>query len=335
MVAAPAWRVWQAGGIHRPALSPLTSRPLITGPGLQPLLDSTDFEAWEQLVGGALGHHRSRLLPGSIPFAARIQGASLEEFRLLLVQGRGQVELMREQCGHGVLWLPLQGWSHEVINGEEHLAEEGMGLLFRPGDVMRGVTSELVTGVSILLPASILPVSSMPTPLLHQGSTARRLIDAAWQLVESAARPVSSARFAAEALVDAMQQWGDAACRDATPERVTAVRRRCTVVDASLWMQEHLAERFSVNTLSQVLHVSVRTLQYSFQAELGCTPMGHAKRLRLRRLRQLLQDPERAAWSIAELMAASGLLACGATAADYRQWCGESPRQTRFRSLAP
>lgn len=59
--------------------------------------------------------------------------------------------------------------------------------------------------------------------------------------------------------------------------------------------------------------------------------MAEAKRLRLRRLRLLLQRAELKERSIAELMGMAGLLACGVTAADYRQWCGESPRRTRQR----
>jgi AraC family ethanolamine operon transcriptional activator len=94
-------------------------------------------------------------------------------------------------------------------------------------------------------------------------------------------------------------------------------------------MSVHLSERFSVRDLSQAIGVSVRTLQYAFQQEPGQTPMGEAKRLRLRQLRRQLQDPSLQGQSIAALMEASGLLACGATAADYRRWCGETPRQTR------
>ena len=94
-------------------------------------------------------------------------------------------------------------------------------------------------------------------------------------------------------------------------------------------MEAHLAERFSVVELSQALAVSVRTLQYSFQQELGHAPMVEAKRLRLRQLRRFLLDPGQQHHSIAALMDASGLLACGITAADYRRWCGESPKRTR------
>jgi AraC family ethanolamine operon transcriptional activator len=99
-------------------------------------------------------------------------------------------------------------------------------------------------------------------------------------------------------------------------------------------MGNHLSDRFGVVELSSAVGVSTRTLQYAFQEELGHTPMAEAKRLRLRELRQLLKQPDLQLCSIAALMEASGLLACGATAADYRQWCGESPRQTRQRHFS-
>lgn len=313
----------------------LKPQQLLDGPGLRTLLQTEDFGQWEGVLGQTLGYHRSRLLPGSVPFEAHIRAGAVEEFTVLHLQGLGQVELLREQCGHGVLWLPLQGLSHEVINGEELLAEPGMGLLFRPGDHMRGSTSDAITGISIVVPESCLPSDATPingarSPLLHRGSSARRLIDAAWRLAGSAARPTAGARFAAEALADALQQWGEPS--DPLDAGISAERRRRTVAEACQWMEEHLAERFSASELSRVSNVSVRTLQYSFQQELGCTPMAQAKRLRLRHLRQLLQKPDLAVRSIAELMEASGLLACGVTAADYRQWCGETPRRTRQRS---
>ena len=309
-------------------------RQLLDGPGLRPVLNSRDFSEWDSLVANTLGHHRSRLLPGSVPFEAQIRAGAVDEFQVLWLQGSGQLELLREQCGHGVLWLPLQGLSHEVINGEEHLAEPGMALLFRPGDVMQGRTSEAISGVSIVLPEAAHSIPSVHgAPLLHQGPAARRVLEAAWQLVECAAHPKAGARFAAEALVDALHQWEEHNSPPQSDERLGAERRRRTVADACQWMDLHLADRFSVLELSCAVHVSVRSLQYSFQEELGCTPMAYAKRLRLRRLRRSLQDPSLAVRSIAELMEACGLLACGVTAADYRQWCGEPPRRTRQRLM--
>jgi hypothetical protein len=57
--------------------------------------------------------------------------------------------------------------------------------------------------------------------------------------------------------------------------------------------------------------------------------MAELKRLRLHKLRNLLLDPALNHYGVAELMSRAGLLACGMTAADYRRWCGESPRRTR------
>jgi len=103
------------------------------------------------------------------------------------------------------------------------------------------------------------------------------------------------------------------------------------VADARVWMEQRLAERFSLAELSAAMGRSPRQLQYSFLQEVGHSPMAEAKRLRLRRLRALLQDRAWSQRSVAELMAASGLIASGVTAADYRRWCGERPRDTRRR----
>jgi AraC-like DNA-binding protein len=310
-------------------LAGLKPPQLLEAPGLRTVLRSNDFGQWDSQVASSLGHHRSRLLPGSAPFEAWIRCGAVEEFQVLLLHGRGQIHLQREQCGHGVLWLPLQGLSQETINGEEHLAEPGMGLVFQPGDAMRGLTSEEVSGISIVVPADQLQAAAPRSPLIQRGRLDRQLISAGLQLAEAAAWRPQGARHAAAALVEALHQW----CTPPEPgqrrERIPARRRRSTVANACRWMEAHLAERFSVVELSQALGVSVRTLQYSFQQELGHAPMVEAKRLRLRQLRRFLLDPGQQHHSIAALMDASGLLACGITAADYRRWCGESPKRTR------
>jgi len=69
-------------------------------PGLQTLLKTTDFGEWDHAVSNSLGHHRSRLLPQSPPFAAQMRSGAVEEVKVLLLQGSGQVELLREQAGH-------------------------------------------------------------------------------------------------------------------------------------------------------------------------------------------------------------------------------------------
>ncbi len=302
--------------------------PWLEAQGLHTLLKSDDFGEWDAVVAGTLGHHRSRLLPGSGRFDALMRGGRVDEFMVLLIQGRGQVELVREQIGCGVLWLPLQGLTQEVINGVEFLAEPGQALLFQPGDAMQGTTSESMLGLSILIPERHLQGDRPPSPHMDQGPEQRALINAAHQLAEAAACQIQGAMHTAALLLDALHQC----CNARQPAtRLQSRRRRDTVAQACEWMSEHLSDRFSVVELSSAVGVSTRTLQYAFQEELGHTPLAEAKRLRLRELRQLLMQPYLKHHRIAALMEASGLLACGATAADYRHWCGESPRQTRQR----
>ncbi|MCT0208190.1 helix-turn-helix domain-containing protein [Synechococcus sp. CS-1332] len=304
---------------------------LFEAPGLSTVLRSDDFGAWDSLVAGTLGHHRSRLLPGSPPFKAHIRWGAVAEFEVLLLHGSGRVELQRQQGGHGVLWLPLQGLTQEWVNGVERVAEPGMALLFRPGDAMQGFTSDTITGLSILIPEACLQGAAPPSPLLDQGPVPRRLIAAGLQLAMAAAWRPEGSEHAAAALEEALQHWSHPPDSVRRRERLTGCRHRETVAEACRWMEAHLCRRFSLEELGLAMDLSVRTLQYGFREQLGRSPMAELKRRRLRRLRQLLQVADHDHHSVAELMQAAGLLACGATAADYGRCWGESPRRTRQR----
>lgn len=312
-------------------LEPSQAQP--TGSALATVLDTDDFACWEAAVATTLGHHRSELLSGSAePFAARFQVGRLGPFGLLRLTGRGRVLLRREQRLGGVLWLPLRGMTQECVNGRDWLVEVGMGLLFRPGDSLVGETSQELEGLSILLPEG-LAIAPDPTavPLLAAGPPAQRLLASARQLAAAAALRPAGAEHAADHFQHQLLAWQDWLQPPLQRERITARRRRELVEEARRWMGERLAQRFAVGELSAALQLSPRQLQYSFQEELGRTPMAEAKRLRLSQLRRLLLDPAQDGRSVAELMVACGLIASGVTAADYRRWCGERPRDTRGR----
>ena len=315
--------------------SPIPKATELSGGGLTTLLDSDDFGCWEQAVAGTLGHHRSELITASEPFQARMRSGQLGDCAVLHIQGRGRLRLSREQCHQSVLWLPLRGMTQERVNGHQWLAEPGNGLLFRPGDAMEGETSHEMEGISILIPPHWQPDTAAPiSPLLAAGPQARSVLRQARALAKAIARRPAGAIHAADHLREALHDWFDGQLEPQRRERLTARRRRTTVNEARQWMAERLQERFSVVELSQAMAVSPRQMQYHFLQELGHSPMAEAKRLRLQRLRTLLLDPERDPCSVAELMAASGLIASGVTSADYRHRFGESPRQTRRWRLA-
>lgn len=304
----------------------------LDGAGLATVLDTHDFGRWEAAVATTLGHHRSELLSPSEPFAVRMRSGQLGDCTVVHIQGRGRLRLAREQCHRIVLWLPLRGLTQERINGRDWLAEPGEGLLFRPGDAMQGETSEEIEGLSILIPSQWQPAPAVSIPpLLAAGARAQNVLRQARELATAIAQRPAGAIHAADDLREALQNWSDGQLQPQGRERLTARRRRTTVNDARQWMAERLQERFSVVELSRAMAISPRQLQYHFLQELGHSPLAEAKRMRLQRLRRLLLDREHDPSSVAELMAASGLIASGVTSADYRLRFGESPRQTRRR----
>ncbi|MFM9047024.1 MAG: helix-turn-helix domain-containing protein [Cyanobium sp.] len=296
------------------------------------MLHTDDFGCWDAALATTLGHHRSVLLDARQPFEAHFRMGWLGPYGVMHLRGRGRLRLLREQCGHSVLWLPLRGLGEERINGSPWLAEPGNGLLFQPGDGMQGDTSEEIEGVSILIPGVLDPrPQHSGSPLLAEGPLVQRVLSCARQLATAAAQRPAGAEHAIDQFNDALGAWRDGQVEPPPRERITARRRREQVQQAREWMAARLSQRFTVAELGCALAVSPRQLQLSFLQELGRTPMAEAKRLRLQRLRRLLLDPGQDQRSIAELMAACSLIASGVTSADYRRWCGESPRRTRQR----
>jgi AraC-like DNA-binding protein len=307
-------------------------RHQLSGEGLALDLDTEDFSCWEAAVATTLGHHRSELVSADEPFHARFRIGQLGGYGVLHLWGRGRLRLSREQHRHSVLWLPMRGMTQETINGEPWLAEPGTGLLFVPGDGMVGDTSQELEGLSILIPKELAQLPGrFGQRLLAQGPLEQAILASARQLAAAAAGQPLGAAHAADQLTDALQAWRIWHEQPPSQERLTSRRRRDTIQQARQWMATRLGDRFELAELSDAVGVSPRQLQYSFLQELGRSPMAEAKRLRVQSLRSLLLDPSQNHRSIAELMAASGLIASGVTSADYRHWCGESPRQTRLK----
>ena len=298
------------------------------------MLNTRDFGCWKAAVETTLGHHHSELLSPTKQFQAHFRVGQVGAFSVLHLQGRGRLRLSREQREQSVLWLPLRGITEERINGQSWLAEPGTGLLFQPGDVMEGETSESIEGLSILIPPGMhRRPSASGSPLLHAGPLHQRILASARALAGAAALQLAGAERAADELTEGLQEWRERQEQPLRRERITARRRRDVVESARQWMVLRLPEHFSLDDLSQAVGVSRRQLQYSFLEERGRSPMAEAKRLRLQRLRTLLSDPSHDQRRVTELMVAAGLIASGVTSADYRNWCGENPGQTRLRSL--
>jgi AraC family ethanolamine operon transcriptional activator len=159
--------------------------------------------------------------------------------------------------------------------------------------------------------------------LLATLATAR---DTPQLLAQDAAR-----RAMTDALCDAlMARFGR--CPIAMPSasvagaEVTAATRQRVVREARRYMQVHAEAPISVPDLCEALHVSRRTLQYSFQDVLQMSPVTYLRALRLNGVRRDLQrggdEP------VADHAARWGFWHQSRFAADYRQMFGELPSET-------
>ena len=301
------------------------------------VLQSRRFDAWEHHLAQTLGHHRSTLLSPQVPFASRLEVWQADAAAVVAIDGSGVVRLERSQPeGRAVLWLPRQGWVAERVNGEPVLAESGSAMLCLPGDALCGETSLRLRGLSIVLPAELLGPASAWAACggrhLQGGREVVALIETALDLAASLREPRADPRFAAAALVDQLLYWRDLRGAEAdTGPRADAVDRRRLIRRARAWIEAHRAEPFRVGDLAAALYVAPRTLQLAFREELGHPPLVEARRLRFRALRQALLTSVRPR-SLPALFACHGLPDTPLTRRQYREWCGETPEETRARA---
>jgi AraC family ethanolamine operon transcriptional activator len=106
----------------------------------------------------------------------------------------------------------------------------------------------------------------------------------------------------------------------------TAATRQRVVRVARLYMKAHAEEPINVPDLCEAIHVSRRTLQYSFQDVLQMSPVTYLRALRLNGVRRDLRrggdEP------VADRAARWGFWHLSRFAADYRHMFGELPSET-------
>ena len=293
------------------------------------------FEEWEHHLSQAIGHHRSTLLTPEVPFTSRMTVFQAEGAAAVCLEGESSLRLHRWQPpSQLLLWLPQHGWVQDRINGRALLAEPGTAMLCLPGDELLGDTSCYLKGVSILLPITALrapsPWQGFSARHLVQGSEVRALIETAHQLVAALAAGAPEASWLAGVLADHLLFWRDLAVQQPSDRSLGAVERRRQLRRARDWIEAHLHEPLRVTELADALHLSTRSLQFCFRQEIGHSPLEEIRRLRFRRLRQLLTTAPPLEGGLEALFQQCGLTGSAFTRRQYRQWCGETPAQSRL-----
>jgi AraC-like DNA-binding protein len=295
------------------------------------------FEEWESQLNSSIGHHTSSLLTPSIPFVSSMEVIRSANLALVQLEGCSSVRLHRHQAlDQVVLWLPQSGWVHETVNGCPLLAEPGTAMLCLPGDELLGVTTPVLKGFSLVMPASLLgdPSAWNGFSLRHLAQNPESL--AAVQMALEIASTLSTATADVGplvlSLVDQLFIWRELEVDTVCSRHPGSVERRQLISQARDWIHAHLDHPFQIADLAMVLHVSLRTLQYAFSEELGHSPLVEVRRIRFRRLRQELLKVHTPQEAIEHVFCRCGLLDTPVTTRHYRDWCGETPRQTRSRA---
>lgn len=298
-----------------------------------------EFDEWDSQLASAIGHHRSCLLTPRIPFVSSMEVIHSGSVSMVALEGRSSIRLHRHQApGHVVLWLPQSGWVEEMVNGCSLLAEPGTAMLCLPGDELQGDTTPVLKGISLLLPASLLGDldrwNGCSLRLLANTSESVTAIHMALEIVAAMRKTTDDLGQLVAALADQLIFWRDRADEASIHKTQGSVERGRLISQASDWIDAHLHQSFQIAELAAALHVSSRTLQYCFIEELGHSPLAEVRRVRFRMLRhKLLASP--AHETIEEMFRRCGLIDTPVTRRHYRNWCGETPTQTRSRASKP
>ncbi|SBS77840.1 Transcriptional regulator, AraC family [uncultured Mycobacterium sp.] len=106
-------------------------------------------------------------------------------------------------------------------------------------------------------------------------------------------------------------------------------QRRAVVQEAMNYVDDHLAERITMDAVARAVHMSVRSIQQGFREELGMAPMTFVRERRLERVHEELSDAVPSdgvtVTSVAERW---GFHHLGSFAVEYRKRWGEAPSET-------
>ncbi len=118
-------------------------------------------------------------------------------------------------------------------------------------------------------------------------------------------------------------------------QRAPSGKTRQRIVErARHFMLEHIDEPISVEDLCLHLHVSRRTLQYSFQDVLDLNPVRFLRALRLNGARRSLKAADPRQDTVTDIAARWGFWHLSHFATDYRAMFGEQPSDTLRRAPA-
>lgn len=255
--------------------------------------------------------------------------------------------------GRAFIQLPFDGLDGFILNGRP-IGRGTVALYGEGGGFERSskqTTRHLAIGLPAALADDVLPVSRK-SPLLRIAAHGMyRARDAAWShIVQLAGATFERARFsdvfaheearrslrasllhAAQALLDGNDQQAEA--RGGL--RISADRRRI-VLAADAFLRENPSRAIYTDDLCAALGVSATRMADAFRATFGISPHRFLKLRRLAMVRAALRDHDEigSVPLVKTVALLHGFWHLGQFALDYRGMYGETPSETRARTVA-
>jgi AraC family ethanolamine operon transcriptional activator len=115
-------------------------------------------------------------------------------------------------------------------------------------------------------------------------------------------------------------------------EPPSLAKRQAVVAKVKEYIVTHPNQQITITQLCELVHVSRRTLQYSFEDVLGISPLRYLRLSRLNAVRRILLSGIKEDETILMIAEQWGFWHAGQFAHDYTQLFGENPSQTRLRT---
>ena len=114
--------------------------------------------------------------------------------------------------------------------------------------------------------------------------------------------------------------------RRLTRQSLSIHRARADTACAQLkqYMDEHYAERISLDSLAELAHMSKYHLVHSFRAELGCSPMSYLQARRITASRRLL---ELGGYSVSQVSSMTGFSSASYFSQRFKKAMGVTPQE--------
>ena len=154
-----------------------------------------------------------------------------------------------------------------------------------------------------------------------------QLLDSECAMLSSLALKEIEQAIIVQLLFAAQHRWSSLLTREPFASSGTHLRRVEEYIEAN-WNKP-----ITVESMSEVGGVSVRSLFRSFERARGCSPMVFVKKIRLEHARDTLMHPGNTT-SVTAVAFACGFSNPGHFASDYRRLFGELPSETLKQSIA-